>query len=102
MFPFTYINLSPIGSGAIAQVHKATVLVNGKEKQVVVKLVHRNARERIVLDMEIVGIAVWMVEKLVPGAIWWSLSDEVRVFQGMMTEQFINKRYDDGAIRYAS
>lgn len=100
---------SKVGSGAIAQVHKAEVLLRGQKVEVVIKLVHKKAREKIILDMKIISLASKFIESTVPGALWWSLSDEVRVFKGnlmLFDEQvmiiiILTFRYDDGAVGYA-
>jgi aarF domain-containing kinase len=84
---FFDIDEEPIGSGAIAQVHKAKTIIHGKSKQVVIKLVHQRARECIVLDMHIFSMVTFIIESIIPGALWWSLSDEVKMFQSMMVEQ---------------
>lgn len=58
----------PIGSGCIAQVHKATLLRGGERLDVAVKVVHPGVASRVRTDLDLLH-AISVLISLVPGAV---------------------------------
>ena len=75
----------PIGSGTIAQVHRATL--RAKEhtgRQVAVKISHPHIAERIDRDLQLINMIAILLDPLFPSL---NLSEEARYFSIMMHQQ---------------
>ncbi|KAJ8613992.1 hypothetical protein CTAYLR_005638 [Chrysophaeum taylorii] len=74
----------PVGSGCVAQVHRATVLVDTSDSkkgdEVAVKVVHPAARRRVLSDLDLLRVVARVFERLVPVARWISLPEAVDEF----------------------
>eukprot|EP00754_Rhynchopus_humris_P023344 Rhum_TRINITY_DN14829_c5_g1::Rhum_TRINITY_DN14829_c5_g1_i1::g.121872::m.121872/K08869/ADCK, ABC1; aarF domain-containing kinase len=68
---FEFIDEEPVGSGSIAQVHRAKLKENGQ--LVAIKVCHPHVRERIALDFAVLNGLAAAVEWLVPSLSWMLL-----------------------------
>lgn len=82
----------PIGSGTIAQVHRAK-LKKGEAGYVAVKIAHPGIDKLIADDLLLLSIAANLAHNLVPPLRWIALPEEVEVFSRMMHEQ-LNLRFE--------
>ena len=76
------MDAEPVGTGCVAQVHRAILLrdVEGGGRvgdEVAVKVVHPAARDRVDADLELLRHAARVVEYLVPRARWCSVASAV-------------------------
>lgn len=79
---FESFESQPIGSGTVAQVHRATLRADGRP--VAVKICHPHIDERIGRDLQIMSLAATLLNPLAP---WMNLPEEVRYFARIMREQ---------------
>ncbi|MCP4321165.1 MAG: ubiquinone biosynthesis regulatory protein kinase UbiB, partial [Alteromonadales bacterium] len=63
---FTEFDLTPLASASIAQVHTATLLVDGKEKKVVIKVLRPNISETILADIKVMSLFAGIVARWLP------------------------------------
>ncbi|MCP4986498.1 MAG: ubiquinone biosynthesis regulatory protein kinase UbiB [Colwellia sp.] len=63
---FTEFDLSPLASASIAQVHTATLLVDGEEKKVVLKVLRPNISETILADIKVMSLFAGIVARWLP------------------------------------
>ena len=68
---FEFIDEEPVGSGSIAQVHRAKLKENGQ--LVAIKVCHPHVRERIALDFAVLNGLAAAVEWAVPSLSWMLL-----------------------------
>lgn len=80
----------PIGSGSVAQVHKA-ILWNGDA--VAVKIAHPSIRELIERDLLVIDFVARMLDTILPGAKWIGLPEQAALFADMMRQQ-LDLRYE--------
>eukprot|EP01117_Protostelium_nocturnum_P020609 TRINITY_DN9369_c0_g1_i1.p1 TRINITY_DN9369_c0_g1~~TRINITY_DN9369_c0_g1_i1.p1 ORF type:complete len:647 (+),score=195.61 TRINITY_DN9369_c0_g1_i1:96-2036(+) len=93
---FSYIDKKPIASGAIAQVHQAT-LINGQK--VAVKVRHPHTRESVLTDLSIMSVAVKILNCL-PGVEFLSLNDAKEQFRLNMLGQLNLAREANNLARF--
>lgn len=79
---FEAFETQPIGSGTVAQVHRAVLRVDGRS--VAVKICHPHIGERIGRDLQVMSLAAALLNPLAP---WLNLPEEVRYFARIMREQ---------------
>lgn len=93
---FDSFDPDPIGCGAIAQVHRATIkearclpstIDSRPNREVAVKVLHPGARLMIQTDLIIMNAMAKLLDVLIPGAQWLSFPDEARIFGEMMQSQ---------------
>lgn len=80
----------PIGSGTIAQVHRAKLKIRGNARDsvsVAVKITHPNIEEAIHRDLLLLKAVARVFHTLFPPLRWISFPEEVSVFSKMMEEQ---------------
>lgn len=80
----------PIGSGSVAQVHKA-VLWDGTA--VAVKIAHPSIREWIERDLLVISFVAGILDIVLPGARWIGLPEQASLFTEMMRQQ-LDLRYE--------
>lgn len=68
------------------KVYKATIIIDGIQKTVAVKVMHPNVKERVELDMQLIKIFGRLLE-YVPGMQYLGPSKEIDTFCGMMIQQ---------------
>ena len=91
---FMSFNPVPIGSGSVAQVHKA-VLWSGTA--VAVKIAHPSIREWIERDLLVISFVARMLDLALPGARWIGLPEQASLFADMMRQQ-LDLRYEAYAL----
>lgn len=107
---FVEFDATPVGSGTIAQVHRARLRRDSAEpsemveetmiasdshrdsrmsqsSDVAVKITHPGIEVTISRDLEVLRLAAQLVDWLIPSLRWLALPEEVRVFSAMMREQ---------------
>ena len=89
---FLRVQAEPLGTGAIAQVHRADILLDGKVSPVAVKVVRPGVQNTIEIDLLILRVGAWMIDAIMPGARWLSLPEEVQIFSAMMHDQLDMRR----------
>lgn len=87
---FEDFEATPIGSGTIAQVHRARMKNN---RRVAVKITHPGIEQTIGADLLLLSTLAWAVDALIPAVRWISLPEEVACFAQMMQEQ-VNLRFE--------
>lgn len=84
----------PIGSGTIAQVHRAKLKKSKRESgHVAVKITHPQIEKVIADDLLLLKVVSKLAHNLIPPLRWISLPEEVQVFSLMMQEQ-LNLRFE--------
>ena len=91
---FKSFDAIPIGSGSIAQVHRA-VLWDGVE--VAVKIAHPSIRERIERDLLVIGFVARVLDVVLPGARWIGFPEQAALFADIMRRQ-LDLRYEAYAL----
>lgn len=91
------MDAEPVGTGCVAQVHRAILLrdVEGGGRvgdEVAVKVVHPAARDRVDADLELLRHAARVVEYLVPRARWCSVASAVDEFAKNLSAQMDMRR----------
>eukprot|EP00127_Corallochytrium_limacisporum_P000478 Clim_evm7s14 gene=Clim_evmTU7s14 len=107
-----YIEQEPIGSGAIAQVHKARIYdpVSGTTQDVALKVIHPGVRDSILLDLALAHAFARILDYS-SRARWMSVRESVEQFTGVMIDQLdmrreafnlvqFNKNFKDDRDRY--
>ena len=85
---FEEFDSNPIGSGTVAQVHRAKLRNNNKtSSHVAVKICHPGIEKSISEDLMVLSMMAKIVHVLVPPLRWISLPDEVECFGKMMRQQ---------------
>lgn len=79
---FASFDVQPVGSGTVAQVHRATLRTSSRP--VAVKICHPHIGERIVRDLQVMALVAVLLDPLAP---WLNLPEEVRYFSRIMKEQ---------------
>lgn len=87
---FAEFDLEPVGSGTIAQVHRARLKENGLE--VAVKISHPGIDQLITRDLTLL-LAVSRVLDSLPVLRWLNLGEEMRQFSVLMRQQ-LDLRYE--------
>lgn len=82
---FDSFDHEPIGSGSIAQVHRA--ILKGTKEQVAVKVIHPNVEELLELDCTILSTLAHCIKFIVPIAHWMRLSEQVDCFSKSLLQQ---------------
>lgn len=77
----------PVGSGTIAQVHRARIRQGSQSRAVAVKISHPHIETIIADDVLLLSVIARVVHVLVPPLRWICLPDEVACFGVMMREQ---------------
>lgn len=76
----------PIGSGSIAQVHKATL--RSTKEQVAVKIVHPNAQELLSLDCQVLlTLTNFLTSYILPSLKWIRLPEQIQHFSKALNQQ---------------
>lgn len=83
---FEEFDVKPIGSGTVAQVHRAK-LRNSKTGHVAVKICHPSIERIINEDLQVLSALARLAHLLIPPLRWISLPDEVACFARMMRQQ---------------
>lgn len=90
------VEVVPVGSGCVAQVHRGEVLVDTldstKGDRVAVKVVHPQARARVEADLALLRHAAQCIEWLFPKTRWLSLVDAVDEFAKNLAPQMDMRR----------
>ena len=86
------VDREPVGTGCVAQVHRATLLRDvpgggAVGDEVAVKVIHPAARHRVATDLELMRGAAVCVERLVPMARWCSIAVAVDEFAKTLSNQ---------------
>lgn len=86
------VDVEPVGTGCVAQVHRATLLrdVEGGGRvgdEVAVKVIHPAARDRVAVDLELMRAGAAWVERLFPMARWCSVAVAVDEFGRTLEDQ---------------
>lgn len=76
----------PVGSGCIAQVHRGTLSVEGKQESVAVKVLHPGVENKVAVDMSIM-LAVGSLLEDTLGLHYLSVRDYVESFAAVMAQQ---------------
>ncbi|XP_004343153.1 aarF domain containing kinase 2 [Capsaspora owczarzaki ATCC 30864] len=82
---FSYIDPQPVGSGCVAQVHRAILKADGSV--VALKVLHPGIQRKIERDMLILYACAVTMETLVPPLRWMSLVESVEQFSSLMLRQ---------------
>ena len=77
----------PVGSGTIAQVHRAKIRQGKQSHAVAVKISHPRIEEIISDDLLLLSVFARAAHVLIPPLRWISLPDEVACFAVMMRQQ---------------
>ena len=81
---FDTFDLNPIGSGCVAQVHKARL--HGSTDYCAIKIRHPNIVEQVNADLTILKMAAWIFDKL-PSMKWLNVPAEIEQFDQIMRAQ---------------
>lgn len=84
---FEEFEVEPIASGAIAQVHKAKLKIDGQE--LAVKILHPGVRRQILVDLNMMHLFARLVS-LIPSTEWMSLDEAILQFSTNMASQVSN------------
>jgi aarF domain-containing kinase len=83
---FSEFDAEPIGSGSIAQVHRAVLLSNNEA--VAVKVLHPNVEELLKLDCDaLYNVSIWITDYFLPIMKWIQLSEQVKNFTNALKQQ---------------
>ena len=74
---FKQFDVNPIGVGSLAQVHKATMVINGKDETVAVKIQHPKLLKQAADDIRVCSLVCHAVKQLVPEWEFGWLVDEM-------------------------
>ncbi|EGD77213.1 atypical/ABC1/ABC1-C protein kinase [Salpingoeca rosetta] len=80
------VNGSPVGSGCVAQVYRATLTANGEQHDVAVKVIHPYVQRLVLDDIEVLRFIAWALE-LIPALKWTSAVDSVEEYSKLMITQ---------------
>lgn len=83
----------PIGSGTIAQVHRAKIKKGSKITSVAVKISHPEIEKIIDNDLLLISVLAKFADFSIPSLRWISLPEEVACFSQMMREQ-LNLKFE--------
>lgn len=92
---FREFEAKPIGSGSVAQVHRARLRSTGE--LVAVKLTHPRIRQLVGLDLLIIDAGARLIDWLIPGAHWIGFPEQARLFAELMQRQ-LDLRYEAYAL----
>lgn len=92
---FSEFEAKPIGSGSVAQVHRARLRSTGE--LVAVKLAHPGIRQLVSLDLLVIDAGARLVDWLLPGARWIGFPEQARLFAELMQRQ-LDLRYEAYAL----
>lgn len=84
---FEEFSVKPIGSGTVAQVHRAKLRNAKSFGHVAVKICHPGIERIINEDLLVLSSLARLVHLLIPPLRWISLPDEVACFSSMMRQQ---------------
>lgn len=90
---FEEFDSKPIGSGTIAQVHRAKIKKGNKISSVAVKISHPKIEKIIENDLVLLSFLADAANFLIPPLRWISLPEEVTCFSQMMSEQ-VNLKFE--------
>lgn len=90
---FEDFDSEPIGSGTIAQVHKAKIKKGNKISFVAVKISHPEIEKIIDNDLLLISFLAKFADFLIPPLRWISLPEEVACFSQMMRAQ-LNLKFE--------
>lgn len=90
---FEDFDSKPIGSGTIAQVHRAKIKKGTKISTVAVKISHPKIEKIIENDLLLISFLAKTANFLVPSIRWISLTEEVACFSQMMRAQ-LNLKFE--------
>lgn len=80
------LDKTPIGSGCIAQVHRAVIMKDDEPMKVAIKIIHPEVPSTSYADIHLMLSLATLVEKL-PRLRWLSLRESVEEFAGLMQNQ---------------
>jgi len=81
---FDWLESKPVGSGSVAQVHRARQRKDGR--LVALKVLHPGVAEHVHLDLQLLSIMAAMAHRL-PTLAWLQLPSEIAYFQQAMEQQ---------------
>ena len=90
---FEEFDPQPVGSGTIAQVHRARIRQGTYSRAVAVKISHPRIEEIIFDDLLLLSVFARAAHVLIPPLRWISLPDEVACF-GVMMRQQLDLRFE--------
>lgn len=82
------VDKHPIGTGCVAQVHKAVLTrPTGRRQHVAVKVVHPGLHKAVALDLALMSTVARTIEKVSPQTEWLGIKDTCEEFAFLMNSQ---------------
>jgi len=84
---FHRFDMIPVGSGCCAQVYRGSILEEGREVEVAIKVVHPGLQQHLTQDLAVMSSSSRFLTWLIPSLTWLNLEQSVAEFGQLMTGQ---------------